>query len=256
MRSSNVGCFGILGLLIAIGAIVQFVQTPGGAILTVLVIVGIALGVYFGMKNKKETEKAALLSLADKLEAISKDLKPIEPNSPIALKTGEDVYFESQPVGLIEYRSTGSTYSGMNQGVSVPIVKGVRYSVGGSSGTITRNPEQLTQIDTGKAIFTNQRIIFVGPNMTREWDLNKLVDMTSGPNGQTISISVSNRQKTSGLSSIGRENITPGFYASIIQQLHSEGSAAAKKNALFIATSLRELFVEKPEQPSGEIASQ
>lgn len=242
MRSNNIGCFGILALVIGIGAIVQFVQSAAGAIITVLIVVGIGLGIYFGMKNKKATEKAALLSLADRLEVISKNLSPIEASGGLATKAGESVYFELQPVGLIEYRSSGSTYSGMNQGVSIPIVKGVRYSVGASQGSLTRNPEQLTQIDTGKAIFTNQRIIFVGPNNTREWDLNKLVDMTSGPNGQTISISVSNRQKTSGLSSIGRENITPGFYASITQQLHSEGIEAAKKNALFIANGIREVF--------------
>lgn len=245
MRNNNIGCFGILAIIIAIGAISQFVQSAAGAIITALVIVGIALGIYFGVKNKKATEKAALLSIADRLEEMSKDLQPIEASGGLALKAGEAVYFESQPVGLIEYRSNGSTYSGMNQSVSVPIVKGIRYSVGSSQGSITRNPEQLTQIDTGKAIFTNKRIIFVGPNNTREWDLSKLVDMTAGPNGQTISISVSNRQKTSGLSSIGRENITPGFYASIIQQLHSEGLVAAKKNALEISQGIREVFAQE-----------
>jgi hypothetical protein len=256
LRSNNIGCFGIIAFLVIIGMIGKAFETAGGAIITLVILALIVVAIVQGVKAKKANEKTKLLEMADKLEVLSKELKPIEPSSPITLKASEDVYFELQPVGLIEYRSMGSSYSGMNQSVSIPIVKGVRYSVGSSSGSITRNPEQLTQIDTGKAIFTNQRIIFVGPNMTREWDLNKLVDMTAGPNGQTISISVTNRQKTSGLSSIGRENITPGFYASIIQQLHSEGIFAAKKNALYIATSLRELFVDKPEQPSGEIASQ
>lgn len=250
MRNNNIGCFGILAVVLAIGAVSQFVQSQAGAIISIIAVIGIGLGIYFGMKKKKETEKAALLSIADRLEAISKDLKPIEASGGLALKAGEDVYFESQPVGLIEYRSSGSTYSGMNQSVSVPIVKGVRYSVGSSQGSITRNPEQLTQIDTGKAIFTNKRIIFVGPNNTREWDLSKLVDMTAGPNGQTISISVSNRQKTSGLSSIGRENITPGFYASIIQQLHSEGLVAAKKNAKEIADGIRQVFIDEETEKS------
>lgn len=245
MRNNNIGCFGILALLVVIGAISQFVQSAAGAIITLAIVALIVVAIVQGVKHKKATEKAALLSIADRLEAMSKDLKPIEANGGLALKAGEAVYFESQPVGLIEYRSSGSTYSGMNQSVSVPIVKGVRYSVGSSQGSITRNPEQLTQIDTGKAIFTNKRIIFVGPNNTREWDLSKLVDMTAGPNGQTISISVSNRQKTSGLSSIGRENITPGFYASIIQQLHSEGLVAAKKNALEIAQGIREVFAQE-----------
>lgn len=233
-----------------IGAVVQFAQTTAGAILTFVIVALIVVAIVQGVKAKKRKDKDTLLGMADKLEEISKELKSIEPSSPISLKAGEAVYFESQPVGLIEYRSSGSTYSGMNQSVSVPIVKGVRYSVGSSQGSITRNPEQLTQIDTGKAIFTNQRIIFVGPNNTREWDLNKLVDMTAGPNGQTISISVSNRQKTSGLSSIGRENLTPGFYASIIQQLHSEGLVAAKKNALEIAQGIRQVFIDEETEKS------
>ena len=251
MRNNNIGCFGILGLLIIIGAITQFVQSTAGAIITLVIVALIIVAIFQGVKHKKATEKAALLSIADRLEAMSKELKPIDTFGGLSLKTGEAVYFESQPVGLIEYRSTGSTYSGMNQSVSIPIVKGVRYSVGSSQGSITRNPEQLTQIDTGKAIFTNKRIIFVGPNHTREWDLSKLVDMTAGPNGQTISISVSNRQKTSGLSSIGRENITPGFYASIIQQLNSEGIEAAKQNALFIANGIRTVFAKKKIKPNS-----
>ena len=241
----NLGC-GIVALVVIVCAILGYAfQTVGGAIFTLVILGLIIVAIVQGVKAKKRNDKAALLALADKLEAMSKDLKPIETSGGLAVKTGESVYFELQPVGLIEYRSSGSTYSGMNQSVSIPIVKGVRYSVGSSQGSITRNPEQLTQIDTGKAIFTNQRIIFVGPNHTREWDLNKLVDMTSGPNGQTISISVSNRQKTSGLSSIGRENITPGFYASIAQQLNSSGVAAAKANALEIATNIRKVFIEE-----------
>jgi len=245
MGNNNVSCIGILGLLIAVGAVINFAQTPAGAIITFAIIALIVIAIVQGVKAKKRNDRNTLLVMAEKLEALSKDLKPIETSGGLAIKAGESVYFELQPVGLIEYRSSGSTYSGMNQSVSIPIVKGVRYSVGSSQGSITRNPEQLTQIDTGKAIFTNKRIIFVGPNHTREWDLSKLVDMTSGPNGQTISISVSNRQKASGLSSIGRENITPGFYASITQQLNSEGLAAAKRNALEIATNIRAVFAQE-----------
>ena len=246
---SNLSCGVLFVLAIVIALVVSVFQTTQGAIIGSVIIALIVVVIIQARRGKKKADKEALLSLADKLEAISKDLKPIEPSGGLALKSTELVYFESEPVGLFEYRSTGSTYSGMNQGVSVPIVKGIRYSVGSSQGSLTKNPEAPTQIDTGKAIFTNQRIIFVGPNMTREWDLSKLVNMSAGPNGQTISISVSNRQKTSGLSSIGKENITPGFYASIIQRLNSDGVEAAKKNALEIATNIRNVFVEEKTTP-------
>ena len=241
----NLGCLVALIIGVVTASIVTAFQTWQGALIWFVAVAFIVLIIVMARKGKKENDRNTLLVMAEKLEALSKDLKPIETSGGLAIKAGESVYFELQPVGLIEYRSSGSTYSGMNQSVSIPIVKGVRYSVGSSQGSITRNPEQLTQIDTGKAIFTNKRIIFVGPNHTREWDLSKLVDMTSGPNGQTISISVSNRQKASGLSSIGRENITPGFYASITQQLNSEGLAAAKRNALEIATNIRAVFAQE-----------
>jgi len=241
----NLGCLVALIIGVVTASIVTAFQTWQGALIWFVAVAFIVLIIVVARKGKKENDRNTLLVMAEKLEALSKDLKPIETSGGLAIKAGESVYFELQPVGLIEYRSSGSTYSGMNQSVSIPIVKGVRYSVGSSQGSITRNPEQLTQIDTGKAIFTNKRIIFVGTNHTREWDLSKLVDMTSGPNGQTISISVSNRQKASGLSSIGRENITPGFYASITQQLNSEGLAAAKRNALEIATNIRAVFAQE-----------
>ena len=241
----NSGCSMLFLGVILIAAVSYAFQTVSGAISLVAIIALIALAVFLSARSTKAKDKDTLLAMADKLEAIGNDLKPIESTGGLSVKTGESVYFELQPVGLIEFRSTGSSYSGTSQGFSIPIVKGIRYRVGASRGNITRNPDQLTQVDTGKAIFTNQRIIFVGPNLTREWDLDKLVDMTPGPNGQTISISVSNRQKTSGLSSIGRDNITPGFYASIIQQLNGNGIEAAKKNALEIAQEIRDAFAKE-----------
>jgi hypothetical protein len=220
-------------------------RTAESTVVTLVIAIVIGGIVFLARRTKKASDKFTLLAMADKLEAISKELKPIESSAVIKLKANEAAYFESEPVSLFEYRSTGSSYSGYNQGISVPIVKGVRYSVGSSSGQITRNPEQQTQIDTGKAIFTNQRIIFIGPNITREWDLNKLLDMTSGPNGQTIAISVSNRQKTSGLGSIGRENLTPGMLASMAQQLNTGTVKDAQKIALEYATGIRALFIEE-----------
>jgi hypothetical protein len=41
------------------------------------------------------------------------------------------------------------------------------------------------------------RVILVGPNHNREWELNKLLDLQVGDNGYEVTAAVSNRNKTS-----------------------------------------------------------
>jgi hypothetical protein len=116
---------------------------------------------------------------------------------------------------LKEYRSNGSSSSGGFGGVSLPLFGNVRANVGGYSGSSRRNPEESTPIDIGTSTYTNQRIVFAGENVVREFDLDKLVNLEAGDNGITLTIAVSNRDKASVLASVNFDDLTPGVAASI-----------------------------------------
>ncbi|MCU1615932.1 MAG: hypothetical protein JWO98_3472 [Frankiales bacterium] len=116
----------------------------------------------------------------------------------IMLKAGE-VALWSGAASLVEPRRQQGHYEGAYSGVSFRIAKGVRYTVGGSRGHYVPGPEVQTPIDTGRAVITTQRVVFSGGKANREWAFAKLVSMDSSADDATVLISVSNRQKVSGL---------------------------------------------------------
>ena len=130
---------------------------------------------------------------------------------------------------LREFRSNGSTSSGGFGGVSFPVFGRVRGNVGGYSGKSRRNPEESTPIDVGTSTYTNQRIVFAGENVVREFDLDKLVNLEAGDNGITVTIAVSNRDKASVLASVNFDDLTPGIAASIAVAYQEGGKAEALK---------------------------
>jgi hypothetical protein len=130
---------------------------------------------------------------------------------------------------LKEFRSNGSTSSGGIGGVSFPVFGRVRGNVGGYSGKSRRNPEESTPIDVGTSTYTNQRIVFAGENVVREFDLDKLVNLEAGDNGITVTIAVSNRDKASVLASVNFDDLTPGIAASIAVAYQEGGKAEALK---------------------------
>jgi hypothetical protein len=130
---------------------------------------------------------------------------------------------------LKEFRSNGSTRTGGYGGVSFPLFGRVRGNVGGYAGQSIRNPEESTPIDVGTATFTNQRIVFAGDNVVREFELSKLVNLEAGDNGITLTIAVSNRDKASVLASVNFDDLTPGIAASIAVAYQEGGKAEAVK---------------------------
>jgi hypothetical protein len=130
---------------------------------------------------------------------------------------------------LSEFRSNGSSSSGGFGGVSFPVFGRVRANVGGYSGKSRRNPEESTPIDVGTSTYTNQRIVFAGENVVREFDLDKLVNLEAGDNGITLTIAVSNRDKASLLASVNFDDLTPGIAASIAVAYQEGGQAEALK---------------------------
>jgi hypothetical protein len=69
--------------------------------------------------------------------------------------------------------------------------------------------------------------------------------METGPNGLTVSISVSNRERTSGLETINLDDITPGMAVSLATAWHDGGKKAAIKDAKEMASQLRTAVAEE-----------
>ena len=116
----------------------------------------------------------------------------------LAQKKGELVLWTGYGIYQVAGR-TPSTFSGGSQGVSIPIVAGIRYKVGSFKGQMTPGVEMQMDKDQGMVKLTNQRLIFAGPIATTEWAFAKLLSTFSNPERTDFILGVSNRQKSSGL---------------------------------------------------------
>jgi hypothetical protein len=116
----------------------------------------------------------------------------------LAQKKGELVLWTGNGIYQVAGR-TPSTFSGGSQGVSIPIVAGIRYKVGSFKGRTIPGVEMQMDKDQGMVKLTNQRLIFAGPIATTEWAFAKLLSTFSNPERTDFILGVSNRQKSSGL---------------------------------------------------------
>lgn len=117
----------------------------------------------------------------------------------VVLKKGEAVFCVVTDAVLIEPRKGPGHWTGVNQGVSVPIPgTRLRYRVGASKGSFQAGEESPTPIDTGTFVVTTSRGVFTGTKQSREWTWSKLLGVTHHDGGWTA-MAVSNRQKVSGI---------------------------------------------------------
>lgn len=233
------GC-GIFGLIIAVLMLGSFlIQNPAALIIAVFAIVATILIVRDNTRRKQATFVNNMEACATILDQIVAGKEP-ELSVGMALQKGEKLIYVCPMVALTEYESSGSSFSGMNAGVSFPLFGNVRGNVGGMGGQLTKNPEVLTQIDYGQAVFTNQRIVFSGAKMVRDWDLSKTVSLEPGANGLNVKIAVSNRERTSGLQALNVLAFGPGYPAGYVFTLFDQGEEAAKKWAQGVAKQLRD----------------
>lgn len=253
----NIGCFGFLVLILALGFLAEIAKNPvGGPILLVTVIAAIATTVYLfakatgkhsddflpsgsrvkSVRTQEERRSDFLLELGNSL--------PKSGISIVALKPGEEFIYKLSSVSLIESLSNGSTYQGGSKGVSLRIAKGLSYRVGATKGQFVKNPETLQTVDRGTATFTNKRLIFAGTKANREWSFDKLIDVSQSSDGDTILLSVSNRQKPSGIVSNNLGELDPGVIVAIALEFNNYGIDAAKKRC-FHEAGVSSSYVEK-----------
>jgi hypothetical protein len=137
--------------------------------------------------------------LAQALEIFTEASSGSEPDDhSLAQKKGELVLWTGYGIYQVAGR-TPSTFSGGSQGVSIPIVAGIRYKVGTFKGRTIPGVEMQMDKDQGMVKLTNQRLIFAGPIATTEWAFAKLLSTFSNPERTDFILGVSNRQKSSGL---------------------------------------------------------
>ncbi len=234
-------CGFIAGVLVLIFVFVStsnfLQQNPEYWWVIFLIIAAIAIAVYLLRRMKIADNRTYLLRIADELEAIIADFANID--TYLTLQKGEKAIYERGGVQLREYKGTGSSFQSGNAGVIVRATNNIGVTLGGSRGSLTPNPEQQTVIDVGTLIFTNQRILFAGPNHAREWEFSKLINFSTGDNGFVADIAVSNRPRVSAIAADSQHGITPGIMASICIDLFQDGEDKARATAQELIDGIR-----------------
>jgi hypothetical protein len=229
----------VVTFLVLLAIVIALLSNPAGWVFLIVVGLIIWFTVYQVRASKQEKFLNGLSYQATQLSLVASG-KLQDSSVSMSLKPGERVLATLPYTLLTEYQSTGSSYSGTNAGVSFPLFGNVRGHVGGQGGQITKNPEQLMAVDTGTAIFTDQRIVFSGAKFVRDWDMDKIVALEPGPNGFNVKIAVSNQARTSGLQAPNINMFGPGYLAAYAFNYHNDGAAKAKKWADNLVEQIRQ----------------
>lgn len=115
---------------------------------------------------------------------------PVMNGSTLLTKKGELVHIEF-PAALMK-EVTVREFRGASSGFSFPIVKGVRYRVGGVRGRSVVVGTELQVSDEGMLAVTSTRTVFMGSRKTLEMPHTKLLSMTVFTDG--LRLHLSNRQ--------------------------------------------------------------
>jgi hypothetical protein len=236
----KIGCFGWLVIwLMGFGVIYAFSDggNPLYALPALVFVLAIVVMVFNLRRVKNKDHSAELLAVAGDIEAWVAAGRDAEGNPFDA--DDEQLLFVLPNVELLEYKSSGSTYSGGNAGVSFPLFGRVRGNVGGNRGSFSRNPEELILSDVGRLKVSTQRLIYVGEKEAREIDLDKVLDFELGPNGLWVKLAMSNRQKREGFQHMQVDQIPIGMAIGIAKEFADKGLDAAKLYAKNLAADIR-----------------
>ncbi len=122
-------------------------------------------------------------------------------------KSGEIVIWSGRGQFHEAGRAPGQ-YVGGTQGLSIPVVAGIRYRVGAMRGTFVPGDAIQAYKEVGDVILSTDRIMFNGMYNTKEWAFAKWNGAATSDDESDYIFNVSNRQKTSGILfdvSVGRE---------------------------------------------------
>jgi len=153
---------------------------------------------------------------------------PDDYSSAMTMNKGETFVYQTSPVSLVETR-TGARRSRRSLGaLTFRVAPGV-YATGGGGGSVSPPPpEAMAAIDQGYAVFSDQRVVFVGGMHSRQWDFSKMLGATPFQ-GAGVLIAVSNRQKMSGLVPASGEGLSPWVAFQVAHIVAEHGVEAAKE---------------------------
>ena len=242
------GCGSLILLMLGFGLVLMLIESPAFWIsLGVVIVVGVSAYLIW-KQNKTSKNIEQMYALRPQLLKFTQGFEPLQ-NLYLSLQPGEKAFYERNNVSLLEYKSSGSTMSGGFLGGSLGLTDNIAITAGGFDGQTTQNPEEVTVIDIGKVIFTNQRVVFVGPNHSREFAFANLLDLNVSENGFTVRVSVSGQQKTSALQADAAEGLTPGFAFAMGVEMFQQGEETAKELASQI---LKDIETQYRKQISGK----
>ena len=155
-----------------------------------------AQSVFDAELNDWNHEQEILTNALDIFTGAANGQEPADNN--LVQKKGELILWTGTAI-FHEAGRTPTRYTGRTQGISIPIVAGIRYRVGSMAGQVIPGEEMQMDKESGMVKLTNQRLIFVGPNNSTEWAFAKFLAATSNPSRDDFLFAVSNRKKTSGL---------------------------------------------------------
>jgi hypothetical protein len=159
-------------------------------------------------------------------------------DAPFALRHGEKYVLSLNNQMLVESRRGTRVSTRSTDAFTVALAKGFYYTAAAGQSVSPEPGDELKHIDSGVAHFTTHRVVFVGAKQTREWDFAKLLGTTEEPAGLRLMMSVSNRQKTSGLASASVTQISPGMAYQITERVIHHGFESAKESALYGAQEI------------------
>lgn len=236
-------------MIVVIGVFLMLIESIVFWVALVAVIGLGSLTYYLIKRNQTAKNVEQLYALRPQLYRFTQGFEPLQ-DLYLALQPGESAFYERNNLSLLEYKSSGSSMSGGFLGGGVGVSDSIAITGGGFQGQTTQNPEEVTITDIGKVIFTNQRVIFVGPNHTREFAFKNLLDLDISENGFSVRVSVSGRQKTSALQADAADGLTPGFAFAMAVELFQNGEEAAKEIA---AQVLRDIETQYRQVVSSKI---
>jgi hypothetical protein len=116
---------------------------------------------------------------------------PVGDAGNLILQKNESAHL-SLPAVLVEERVVSRQYTGNSRGISVPIVKGIRFNVGAQRGS-SHSIRDSVIVSQGYFVITSKRLVFSGDKKSVSSDLSKLLDLQVY--ADALQFSVTNRQK-------------------------------------------------------------
>ncbi|MDQ2754116.1 MAG: hypothetical protein M3R71_01045 [Actinomycetota bacterium] len=180
----------------------------------------------FGSKHREQQAALAAMAAAEHLDEVrGQQIRALQGQETVdtagfAVRPGETAVWRLNGAGLVEPRRGDGHWDGRSAGISVPVGAGVRARVGKTRGHFVQGAEAPTLIDQGTALLTSRHVVFAGPKFTRTWEWDKALAVTIDVAHSWISIGVSNRQKTSGISFAGIDPHVVAGWLDVATALH------------------------------------